>query len=110
MTEQSQFSKLPKKQLVFICEKLMDEDFPIGNPYEQDFDHAYNTLQDVSKYFNIEVTHEDYGNMDFGTETQQLAEKGFDTHPVFQGSGIAFLDRRPVCNRIRIRYTQFNDV
>ena len=31
--EQSQFSKLSKKQLVFICEKLVDEDFPIGNDY-----------------------------------------------------------------------------
>ena len=56
---QSQFSKISKKQLVFICEKLVDEDFPIGNPYEQDFDHAYNVLQDVSKYFNISATHED---------------------------------------------------
>jgi len=48
MASQSQFSKLSKKQLVFICEKLVDEEFPIGNPYEQDFDHAYNTLKDVS--------------------------------------------------------------
>ena len=31
-TAQSQFSRLPKKQLVFIAEKLVDEDFPIGNP------------------------------------------------------------------------------
>ena len=59
MASQSQFSKLSKKQLVFICEKLVDEEFPIGNPYEQDFDHAYNTLKDVSKYFNIEPAHED---------------------------------------------------
>lgn len=59
MASQSQFSKLSKKQLVFICEKLVDDEFPIGNPYEQDFDHAYNTLKDVSKYFNIEPAHED---------------------------------------------------
>lgn len=59
MATQSQFSKVSKKQLVFICEKLVDEEFPIGNPYEQDFDHAYNTLKDVSKYFNIEPVHED---------------------------------------------------
>ena len=38
--EQSQFSRLPKKQLVFIAERLVDEDFPIGNPYETDFDDA----------------------------------------------------------------------
>lgn len=59
MASQSQFSKLSKKQLVFICEKLVDEDFPIGNPYEQDFDHAYNILREISRYFNIEATHED---------------------------------------------------
>jgi hypothetical protein len=57
--EQSQFSKLPKKQLVFICEKLVDEDFPIGNPYTDDFDSAYSILQEVSKYFSVESTHED---------------------------------------------------
>ena len=59
MTEQSQFSRLPKKQLVFIAEKLVDEDFPIGNPYTDDFDSAYATLQEVSKYFSVEPTHED---------------------------------------------------
>ena len=59
MTEQSQFSKLSKKQLVFISEKLVDEDFPIGNPYESDFDYAFNILEGVSKYFGISATHED---------------------------------------------------
>jgi hypothetical protein len=57
--EQSQFSKLPKKQLIFIAEKLVDEDFPIGNPYTDDFDDAYGTLQEVSRYFGVESTHED---------------------------------------------------
>jgi hypothetical protein len=56
---QSQFSRLPKKQLAFIAEKLVDEDFPIGNPYISDFDSAYGTLQEVSKYFSVESTHED---------------------------------------------------
>jgi len=59
MTEQSQFSRLPKKQLVFITEKLVDEDFPIGNPYTDDFESAYATLQEVSKYFSVESTHDD---------------------------------------------------
>jgi hypothetical protein len=59
MTEQSQFSRLPKKQLVFIAEKLVDEDFPIGNPYTDDFESAYATLQEISKYFSVEPTHED---------------------------------------------------
>ena len=58
-TEQSQFSRLPKKQLVFIAEKLVDENFPIGNPYTDDFDDAYGTLQEVSRYFGVESTHED---------------------------------------------------
>lgn len=57
--EQSQFSKLSKKQLVFISERLVDEEFPIGNPYTDDFDVAYSTLQEVSKYFSVEATHED---------------------------------------------------
>ena len=57
--EQSQFSRLPKKQLVFIAEKLIDENFPIGNPYTDDFDDAYGTLQEVSRYFSVESTHED---------------------------------------------------
>jgi hypothetical protein len=57
--EQSQFSRLPKKQLVFIAEKLVDENFPIGNPYTDDFDDAYGTLQEVSRYFSVESTHED---------------------------------------------------
>jgi len=57
--EQSQFSKLPKKQLIFIAEKLVDENFPIGNPYTDDFESAYATLQEVSKYFSVESTQED---------------------------------------------------
>ena len=57
--EQSQFSRLPKKQLVFISEKLIDEDFPMENPYETDFDSAYNTLSQIGKYFGFEVVNED---------------------------------------------------
>jgi hypothetical protein len=59
MAIQSQFSKLSKKQLVFICEKLIDEEFPIGNPYENDFDAAFSTLESISKYFNISIDIED---------------------------------------------------
>ncbi len=58
-TEQSQFSKIPKKHLVFISEKLINEDFPIGNPYDYDFDKSFNTLESVSRYFGITTTHED---------------------------------------------------
>ena len=59
MADQSQFSKLPKKQLVFIAEKLVDEEFPIGNPYDSDFDGAYDTLKQVANYFSIGATQED---------------------------------------------------
>jgi hypothetical protein len=59
MADQSQFSKLPKKQLVFIAEKLVDEEFPIGNPYDSDFDGAYDILKQVANYFSIGATQED---------------------------------------------------
>ena len=58
-TAQSQFSRLPNKQLLFIAEKLVDENFPIGNPYDDDFEEAYSVLQSVSKYFNIVAANED---------------------------------------------------
>jgi hypothetical protein len=57
--QQSQFSRLQKKQLVFIAEKLVDEDFPIGNPYGDNFDDAYQILKTISKYFSIEAVQED---------------------------------------------------
>ena len=60
MTEQSQFSKLPKKQLVLIAEKLVDESFPSGNPYdEREFEEYYKLLEGIGKYFSISVIHED---------------------------------------------------
>lgn len=60
MAEQSQFSKLPKKQLVLIAEKLIDEDFPTGNPYDSySFSEAYETLSTIGKYFSITAVHED---------------------------------------------------
>jgi len=55
----SQFSRLPKKGLLFISEKLINEDFPIGNPYHYNFDEAFNVLKNASKYFSIVPTQED---------------------------------------------------
>ena len=47
MADQSQFSRLPKKQLVLIAEKLIDEDFPQGNPYgDYEFSKHYNQSDD----------------------------------------------------------------
>jgi hypothetical protein len=56
--EQSQFSRLPKKQLVRIAEKLVDEGFDTDNPYE-DYDDNYKILSSIGKYFNIDVVDED---------------------------------------------------
>ena len=55
---QSQFSRLPKKQLVRITEKLVDDGFYTDNPY-QDYDDNYKILSSVGKYFNIDVVDED---------------------------------------------------
>lgn len=58
--EQSQFSRLPKKQLILVAEKLVDESFPIGNPYNDgEFEEHYNNLSSIGKYFNINVNDED---------------------------------------------------
>jgi hypothetical protein len=56
--EQSQFSRLPKKQLVLIAEKLVDESFPSGNPYD-DYEEHYKNLESIGRYFNISVNDED---------------------------------------------------
>ena len=55
---QSQFSRLPKKQLVRITEKLVDDGLYTDNPY-QDYDDNYKILSSVGKYFNIDVVDED---------------------------------------------------
>lgn len=58
--DQSQFSKLPKKQLVLIVDKLLDEDFPSGNPYgDYDYNKNYEALENIGRYFNISVVNED---------------------------------------------------
>lgn len=56
--EQSQFSKLSKKQLFFIAEKLIDAGFPTDNPYN-DYDEHFKELENIGKYFNMNVVDED---------------------------------------------------
>ena len=56
--EQSLFSRLPKKQLVLIAEKLVDESFPSGNPYD-DYEEHYKNLESIGRYFNISINDED---------------------------------------------------
>lgn len=58
-TEQSRFSKLPKKQLFLIAEKLIDEDFPTDNPYSNDYNEAYKNLENIANFFSIPVNDED---------------------------------------------------
>ena len=55
---QSQFSRLPKKQLLRIAEKLIDDGFDSRDPYK-DYDDNYHTLERVSSYFSIGVSDED---------------------------------------------------
>ena len=56
--EQSQFSKVSKKQLFFIAEKLIDAGFPTDNPYN-DYDEHFKELENIGKYFNMNVVDED---------------------------------------------------
>ena len=59
MENSSQFSRLPKKQLLLIVEKLLDEGFSSENPYDGDFEKYYERLSSIGKYFNISAVHED---------------------------------------------------
>lgn len=57
---QSQFSILPKNQLVFISKRLIDKDFPSSSPYESyDYDKTHAILENIAKYFSMVVTDED---------------------------------------------------
>lgn len=55
MTEQSEFSKFPKKQLVRITEKLIDEGFDTGNPYSTDYNANYDILLSIGNFFNTPI-------------------------------------------------------
>lgn len=61
MAEQSEFSKLPKKQLVHIAEKLIEKDFPMDNPYDDyhQYDENFELLESIGKYYDIPVNDED---------------------------------------------------
>ena len=61
MAEQSQFSRLPKKQLVLICEQLIEKNFPT-NPYESyQYGADMENLSDIANYFGIDaITDEDF--------------------------------------------------
>jgi hypothetical protein len=62
MAHQSTFSKSPKKQLVFIANKLIEDGFEwddITHNYEDIYDHNEDILSKVSKYFDESVVEED---------------------------------------------------
>ena len=85
--EQSQFSKLPKKQLFLIAEKLIDEDFPTDNPYNNDYEDTYEILNNIGKYFNIPVNDEDvqFFSKFLSINDNILAELLNKGYPVFPG-------------------------
>ena len=62
MADQSNFSRFPKKQLVFIANKLIEDGFEwddITHTYEDVYDSNENILKQVSTYFNESVVEED---------------------------------------------------
>jgi hypothetical protein len=58
MANQSQFSRFSKKQLLFICERLLDEGFDASYIYDN-YDDSYKALEDIGKYFNVSISDED---------------------------------------------------
>ena len=62
MADQSNFSRFPKKQLVFIASKIVDDGFDwqsLDNDYENEYEDCEKTLKNVSSYFNEPVVEED---------------------------------------------------
>jgi hypothetical protein len=62
MADQSNFSRFPKKQLVFISSKIVDDGFDwqsLDNNYENEYDECEKILENASSYFNESVVEED---------------------------------------------------
>ena len=59
MADQSVFSRYPKKQFVFISEKLIDESFDINLYNANEYEESYNKLENIGKYFNQPISDED---------------------------------------------------
>jgi hypothetical protein len=106
--EQSQFSRLPKKQLAFISEKLVDEEFPIGNPYD-DFDSAFDTLQEVSRYFSVEATQEDVEFFSKFLEINEelIAELFANNKEKMKDRGLIEQLEIPVAKSYKLNYSQW---
>ena len=79
MADQSQFSKLPKKQLVVICDQLIDNNFDSENPYDNYYD-SIDILQNIVKYFGMDAMDEDVQFFAKLIQTNdELLSKIFDT-------------------------------
>ena len=62
MADQSNFSRFPKKQLVFIASKIVDDGFDwqsLDNDYENEYEDCEKILENASSYFNESVVEED---------------------------------------------------
>jgi hypothetical protein len=62
MADQSNFSRFPKKQLVFIASKIIDDGFDwqsLDNNYELEYDDCESILENASTYFGESVVEED---------------------------------------------------
>ena len=62
MADQSNFSRFPKKQLVFIASKIVDDGFDwqsLDNDYEIEYEDCEKILENASSYFNESVVEED---------------------------------------------------
>lgn len=62
MADQSNFSRFPKKQLVFISSKIIDDGFDwqsLDNDYENEYSECEGILQNTSSYFNESIIEDD---------------------------------------------------
>ena len=79
--EVSEFSKLPKKRLVMICEKLIDDEFEVNvykSPYN--FTENFEILSNTAKYFGMVVSDMDVEFFyKFLLDNDELLSEIFDT-------------------------------
>jgi len=101
---QSQFSTVPKKQLVLICEKLIDADFEIS-PYDAyDYEVNYEKLEDIAKYFSMVVSDDDVQFFaKFIKINDEVLSKIFETKDKSLYEQLVI----PVAKRYKVEYQQY---
>ena len=102
MVEQSIFSKLPKNQLVFICEQLINGDFEVFHPYDDYYD-SYEVLEKAAEYFGMSVVDED---LQFFAKLIQLNAKLLDN--IFETKDKKLYNQLiiPVAKNYKLHYYQ----